>query len=106
MVEPWPWVWMEHPGHLHPQSWSDSGTLGEPRGPQAGTRGSCVTGTRQEVPCLGQPGWLSGLVLPSAQGVILETWDHVPRQAPCMGSASPSACVSASLSLSLSLMNE
>ena len=28
----------------------------------------------------GQPGWLSGLALPSAQGVILETWDQVPRQ--------------------------
>ena len=25
----------------------------------------------------GQPGWLSGLVPPSAQGVILETWDRV-----------------------------
>ena len=24
---------------------------------------------------IGQLGWLSGLVLPSAQGVILETWD-------------------------------
>ena len=24
---------------------------------------------------LGQPRWLSGLALPSAQGVILETWD-------------------------------
>ena len=54
----------------------------------------------------GQPGWLSGLVLPSAQGVILETWDRVPRQALCMEPASPSACVSASLSLSVSLMNK
>ena len=53
---------------------------------------------------LGQPRWLSGLVLPSAQGVILETRDRgVPRQAPSMEPASPSACVSASLSLSLSL---
>ena len=52
---------------------------------------------------LGQPGWLSGLALPSAQGVILETWDRVSHQAPCMEPASPSACVSASLSLSLSL---
>ena len=42
------------------------------------------------------PGWLSGLAPPSAQGVILETWDGVPRQAPCMEPASPSACVSAS----------
>ena len=36
----------------------------------------------------------------SAQGVILESQDRVPHQAPCM---KPSACVSASLSLSLSL---
>ena len=49
----------------------------------------------------GQPGWLSGLVLPSAQGMILGSWDRVPHQAPCMESGSPSACVSAPLSLSL-----
>ena len=53
---------------------------------------------------LGQPGWFSSLVLPSAQGMILETWDQGPRQAPCMEPASPSACVS--VSLSLSLMNK
>ena len=41
--------------------------------------------------------------LPSAQGVILESWDQVPHPAPCMKPASPSACVSTSLSLSLSL---
>ena len=40
--------------------------------------------------------------LPLAQGVILETRDRVPRPAPCMEPASPSACVSASLSLSVS----
>ena len=49
----------------------------------------------------GQLRWLSGLVLPSAQGVILETQDRVPHQAPCMEPASPSACVSASLCVSL-----
>ena len=38
---------------------------------------------------------------PSAQGMILETRDRVPHQAPCTEPASPSACVSASLSLSL-----
>ena len=54
----------------------------------------------------GQPGWLSGLVPPSAQGVILETPDRVPCRAPCMEPASPSACVSASLSLSVSVMNK
>ena len=37
----------------------------------------------------GQPGWLSDLAPPSAQGVILETWDPVPCQAPCMEPASP-----------------
>ena len=50
----------------------------------------------------GQPRWLSGLPPPSAQGEILETRDRVPHQAPCMEPASPSACVSASLSLCLS----
>ena len=50
---------------------------------------------------LGQPGWLRGLVLSSIQGVILETWDRVPGRAPCMEPASPFACVSASLSVSL-----
>ena len=51
---------------------------------------------------LGQPGWLSGSAPPSAQVVILETRDRVTHQAPCMEPASPSACVSASLSLSVS----
>ena len=37
--------------------------------------------------------------LPLAQGTILESWDRVPSRAPCMEPASPSACVSASLSL-------
>ena len=50
----------------------------------------------------GQRGWLSGLAPPTAQGVILETRDRVRRRAPCMEPASPSACASASLSLSLS----
>ena len=54
----------------------------------------------------GQPGWLSGLALPSAQGVILESWHRVPRQAPCMEPASPSAWVSASLSLCVSLVDK
>ena len=50
----------------------------------------------------GQPGWLSGLVLPLAQGLILETWGRVPCQAPCVEPSSPFDCVSASLSLSVS----
>ena len=56
----------------------------------------------------GQPWWLSGLGMPSAQGLILETRDPVPCLAPSIEPASPSACgsVSVSLSLSVSLMNE
>ena len=54
----------------------------------------------------GQPGWLSSLVLSSAQGMILETWVRVPRRAPSMEPASPSFCVSASLSLFLSRINK
>ena len=50
--------------------------------------------------------WLSGLAPPSAEGLVLETQDRVPRRAPCMEPASPSACVSASLSLFLSVSHE
>ena len=39
--------------------------------------------------------------LPSAQGVIPGSWDRAPHRAPLMEPASPSACVSASLSGSL-----
>ena len=55
---------------------------------------------------LGQPGWLSGLAPPSAEGRILETRDRVPHRAPCIEPASPSACVSASLSPSLCVCHE
>ena len=44
--------------------------------------------------------------LPSAQGVIPGSWDQIPHWAPCMEPPSPSACVSASLSLSVPLMNK
>ena len=40
--------------------------------------------------------------LPSVQGVTLESRDRILRRAPCMEPASPSACVSAPLSLCLS----
>ena len=40
--------------------------------------------------------------LPLAQGMILESRDQVPHGAPCMEPASPSACVSASLSVCVS----
>ena len=49
-------------------------------------------------------GHLGGSVvehLPSAQGIILETQDRVPRWAPWMEPASPSACASASFCVSL-----
>ena len=42
--------------------------------------------------------------LPLARGVILGSRDRVPRPAPCMEPASPSACFC--LSLSVSLMNK
>ena len=51
-------------------------------------------------------GHLGGSVvecLPLAQGGIPESWDQVPHRAPCTEPASPSAYVSASLSLSLCL---
>ena len=50
------------------------------------------------------PGVLSGSVvehLPLAQVVILGSWDRVPHLAPYREPASPSACVSANLSVSL-----
>ena len=40
------------------------------------------------------------LCLPLAQGVTPGSWDRVPHRAPCMESASPSACVCASLRVS------
>ena len=55
---------------------------------------------------LGLLGYSAVEHLPSAQGMILESRDGVPRWAPCMEPASPSACISAPLSLSLSLKNK
>ena len=49
-------------------------------------------------------GYLGGSVvehLPSAQVMILGSWDQVPHRAPLREPASPSACVSASLCVSL-----
>ena len=54
---------------------------------------------------LGRLGGSAVKHLPWAQGLILETRDQVPHQAPCMKPASPSTCVSAS-SLCASLMNK
>ena len=54
-------------------------------------------------------GCLSGSAvkyLPSTQDVIPESWDQVLYQVPWMEPASPSACVSLPLSLSLSVMSK
>ena len=51
----------------------------------------------------GPPGGSAVWRLPLAQGMILESQDQVLHRAPGMEPASPSACVSAFLSLSLSL---
>ena len=67
--------------------------------PSVGFPGNLITQS------IGQPGWLSGLAPPLAQGMILGTRDQVPCWAPGMEPASPSAYVSC-LSLSLSLMNK
>ena len=54
----------------------------------------------------GIPGWLSGLAPAFGPGrdVILESQDGVLHQAPCVEPASPSACIS--VSLCVSLMNK
>ena len=50
----------------------------------------------------GIPGWLSGLAPAFGSGcAILESRDRVPRRAPCMEPASPSAFAFLSLNLSL-----
>ena len=54
----------------------------------------------------GQPGWLSGLAPPSAQGVTLETRNQGPHRDPCLEPASPSACVSALLCVSHEWINK
>ena len=61
----------------------------------------CV-GTQKKCSMRGRLGGSAVEHLPSAQGVILGSRDRVPHRAPCMGPASPSACVSASLSVCLS----
>ena len=55
---------------------------------------------------LGAEWWLVGLLgasaiepLPSAQVVIPQSRNRVPHWAPCMEPATPSACVSASVSM-------
>ena len=62
--------------------------------------------TSLELTFLGHLGGSVVKSLPSAQGVIPESWDRVPRWGPCMEPASPSACVSASFSACVCLMNK
>ena len=69
--------------------------------------GAAILGWEADMSKLGHLGGSVVERLPSAQGVILGPWDQVPHWAPCMEPASPSACVSASLSLlSLSVINK
>ena len=55
---------------------------------------------------LGRPGWLSNCASAFDSGSDPGVWDRVPHQAPCKESASPSDCVSASLSVCLSWINK
>ena len=48
-----------------------------------GSRGCWSSRWHSECHWTGQPGWPSSLVLPSAQGMILEPRYQVPRWAPC-----------------------
>ena len=56
--------------------------------------GACIGRIYAKLQKFGQPGWLSGLALPLAQGLILETRDRVPCRTPCVEPASPSAPLS------------
>ena len=55
----------------------------------------------RNLPLLGHLGGSAIECLPLAEGMILEFWDRVPCRAPYMEPASPYACVSASLCVSL-----
>ena len=62
---------------------------------------NCAFGFQLRMFCQGTPEWSLVEHLPLAQGLILESRDLVPHQAPRMEPASPSAYVFASLSVSL-----
>ena len=89
----------------------DPGSPGSHPGPKAGAKLLSPPGIPVTSPfkfCQ-SGGSLGGSViwrLPLAQGAILESRDRVPHQAPGMEPASPSSCVSASLSLSMSITNK
>ena len=61
----------------------------------------CSNGTPIERPSLGRLGGSVVERLPLAQEVILGSEDGVPHWAPCEETVPPSACVSASLCVSL-----
>ena len=63
--------------------------------------GIWVLGSNKKTTFWGISGGSAVWHLPLTQGMILESQDQVPHRAPCMEPASPSPCVSASLSMSL-----
>ena len=73
----------------------------------------CISLCRINTPTPGQPGWLSGLAPPSAQGLILETRDQIESHVglPAWSLLLPLPLslplfLSLSLCLSLSLINK
>ena len=94
-------------GDAGSQQGARCGTPGSRPGPKAGAKSLSHPGIPSINKSLKKSGGesLGGSVvqrLPLAQGTILESWDRVPPWAPGMEPASPSSCVSASLSLCLS----
>ena len=80
----------------------DPGSPGSHSGPKAGAKPLCHPGILLFLKVVvGQPWWLSSLASPSAQGVILETRDRVPCQAPGAWSLLLPLPVSLPLSLSV-----
>ena len=66
----------------------------------------CLSKIIYKIKVLGHLGGWAVEHLPLAQVVIPGSRDRVPHGAPCMEPASPSACVSASALLCVSLMNK
>ena len=84
------------------------GSLGESKGLEIpNSKGgkvnlSCKWQKISQIKSLQKPGkHLGGCLQLRAQGMTLESRDRVPPRAPCMEPASPSACVSSSLCVSL-----
>ena len=77
------------------------GVRDECSSPVPGLREVLAQREREAVQRAGAPGGSGVECLPSAQGMTPGSQGRVPHRAPCMKPASPSACVSASLSVSL-----